>query len=215
VLVVLGGLAIWRAAFGDPGPFVEHFGTALPALAAGMALAVLAAGARARPELAARLATVSARPLLWWGAAAAAYLVLSSRDFTLLQPTASEQAWQWTWESIVAFLVVAPLVLARRAGPAEGVTRFLSWRPVAWVGLVSYGLYLWHGWCLSFIERDQLHHAGLAGTLRAGGLVGLAYLGALGMAALSWYLLERPLLRAVARLVGGQGSTAPVRLGTP
>jgi peptidoglycan/LPS O-acetylase OafA/YrhL len=134
--------------------------------------------------------------------------VLAARDFSFLRPTADQQAWQWTWEVVVAVLVVAPLVLPRAAGRA-GAAGFLRWRPVAWVGLVSYGLYLWHGWTLSFIDPEQLHRPGAGGTLRAVTLVTLAYLGALAIAALSWYLLERPLQRVAARLVGGRGSTAP------
>ena len=210
LLIALGGLAIWRAAYGDPGPFVVHFGTALPALAAGMALALLSAGARSHPALAGRLSVLAAHPLVWWAAALVAFLVLAARDFSFLQPTSDQQVWQWTWEAVVAVLVVAPVVLPGAAGRG-GVTAFLGWRPVAWVGLVSYGLYLWHGWTLSFIDPDQLHRPGASGTLRAGAVVTLAYLGALALAALSWYLLERPLQRTVARLVGGRGSTAPVR----
>ena len=64
---------------------------------------------------------------------------------------------------------------------------------IAWVGVVSYGFYIWHiallRWLNELIGR---------GTLSLGVLpfvVAGVMLVALAMAAASWYWLERPILR--------------------
>ena len=77
----------------------------------------------------------------------------------------------------------------------------LAWRPLAWVGLVSYGLYLWH--------LDVLRE--LAG--RDVSDVGIIVLGsslALALGAASWYLVERQALR-LGRRAAGRAAREPDR----
>lgn len=52
-------------------------------------------------------------------------------------------AWASLWPVAGAILILAA---GASGGPSRaGVDRLLAWRPVAWLGGVSYGVYLWHG----------------------------------------------------------------------
>jgi peptidoglycan/LPS O-acetylase OafA/YrhL len=57
---------------------------------------------------------------------------------------------------------------------------------LAWLGVVSYGIYLWH---LPLL--DLLHRHGVGGIPLAVGGLTLA----ITCAAVSWYLLEKPITR--------------------
>jgi hypothetical protein len=76
----------------------------------------------------------------------------------------------------LAHLVTTPAGLAARA---------LSLPPVAWVGRVSYGLYLWHWPLYAALTADRTGLTGLA-------LTGLRFTVTVLVAAASYYLVERP-----------------------
>jgi peptidoglycan/LPS O-acetylase OafA/YrhL len=65
---------------------------------------------------------------------------------------------------------------------------FLSWRPIAFIGMTSYSLYLWH-WPLVVMVK-----LGVVYGIRAGTLAGDAFVVAasLVLAALSWRVIEQP-----------------------
>ena len=71
------------------------------------------------------------------------------------------------------------------AGPEQPLVRLLSWRPVLWVGRISYSLYLWH-WPVYVLMRWTV---GLDGpeTRTAAVLLSLV------LATLSWRFVETPL----------------------
>lgn len=78
------------------------------------------------------------------------------------------------------------LIATRSDGDASlWITRCLSWRPVVFVGLISYSLYLIHWPLLAFLDYWSLDHPGLA--LRAAA-VALS----LPLAAASWRFVELP-----------------------
>jgi peptidoglycan/LPS O-acetylase OafA/YrhL len=85
-------------------------------------------------------------------------------------------------------LVVAAAVAGR--GPAVA---WMRWRPLAWVGLVSYGVYLWHVPLLIFGRAHGLLPSGFVPAL----LVSLPVV--LLISAASWYLVERPLITRANR----------------
>jgi peptidoglycan/LPS O-acetylase OafA/YrhL len=77
-----------------------------------------------------------------------------------------------------AELAAAVLILAAGQGP---VARFLSWRPLAGLGALSYGVYLWHAPIAIFLWDRVSWPVALAITLPL----------SVGMAALSWFTVER------------------------
>ena len=89
----------------------------------------------------------------------------------------------------VAFAaVIASLVL----GTGTGV-RWMGWRPLAWMGEITYGFYLWHIPLLVFARGT--------GVLPEGIVLGLVVLPvAIAFGAASWYFVERPIMRRAARL---------------
>jgi peptidoglycan/LPS O-acetylase OafA/YrhL len=99
-----------------------------------------------------------------------------------------------------AFFLILPAVF----GPQDRglVRRFLRWGPVVYVGLVSYGVYLWHqAWVAKAVswQGRPLFRASFPAVLTTA----LAW--TLVTASASWFLLERPLLRTRDR--GGRRDT--------
>ncbi len=92
----------------------------------------------------------------------------------------------------VGFFVVVPVVL----GPQDrgAIRRVLRSRPAVYLGLVSYGIYLWH-WYVLRIVADwfdwPLYHGNWFVVL----VVALPIV--VFAASVSWFGLERPVLRAV------------------
>jgi peptidoglycan/LPS O-acetylase OafA/YrhL len=77
--------------------------------------------------------------------------------------------------------------------PARGgVRHFLRWRPIAYTGLVSYGVYLWHqGFtdkAMTWTDSVPLHANFVLVT-------GIAVGCSVAAATISWYFLEQPVNR--------------------
>jgi peptidoglycan/LPS O-acetylase OafA/YrhL len=103
------------------------------------------------------------------------------------------------WLGWLGLAILAPTVLANANGPlfvdaakiplseiAAALVilsppRILAWKPLVWLGVVSYGVYLWH-----------LPMLIVLGHLPGG--VALAFVGTIVMAALSRHFVERPFL---------------------
>jgi peptidoglycan/LPS O-acetylase OafA/YrhL len=86
--------------------------------------------------------------------------------------------------AVAAVLVVAPVALEQRGA----VARVLAWRPLVWLGTISYGVYLWH-WPIFLAlngERTGWSGAGLFAA-RCGATVAVA--------AVSYWVIEQPIRR--------------------
>jgi peptidoglycan/LPS O-acetylase OafA/YrhL len=106
-------------------------------------------------------------------AAAAHYATGSAREFRggLLSTVA-----------VAAVLVIAPLALDQQ-GPVATV---LAWRPLVWLGTISYGVYLWHWPIFLVLNGERTGWSGLS-------LFGVRCAATLAVSTVSWWLIEQPI----------------------
>jgi peptidoglycan/LPS O-acetylase OafA/YrhL len=161
------------------------------ALGMGLAVASVALEGRARMPAAVRL--VERRPELSWLVAIALFWFLCTQiglELTIYQ-TLDQTQWfiQHLLYSLVALFLLLPAVFGHdRPGGLPRVV--LRNRVLAWLGLISYGLFLYHLPLLG--EMSALDVWGSSRMLGIT-LSGLAL--AVACAAASYYVVERPLLR--------------------
>ena len=132
------------------------------------------------------------RPAAWLAPIGLAALVL------LLGLTDDTSDWLYNGGFLLVALVSAVVLASVVARPQGFVARVLAWRPIVWIGTVSYGLYLWH-WPVYVILSPG--RTGISGTA----LLVLRFAVTFAVAALSYYLVERPVRRgALNRLTQPQ-----------
>jgi peptidoglycan/LPS O-acetylase OafA/YrhL len=158
--------------------------------ALGMGLAVASAVWHHQPDrdVPAFVRVVRRRGWLPWAAAFVALVVTTRVGLPRSFPAFySERTWfaEYVLYATIAFFFVLPAVFGDDRGGWP--RRVLAWPPLAWMGLVSYGIFLWH---LPFAEQftDHLPHSYVLITLATAAA-------ATACATLSYYLVERPLLR--------------------
>jgi peptidoglycan/LPS O-acetylase OafA/YrhL len=155
--------------------------------ALGMGMAVASVRFASEQRLPRALRWLVAHPGTAWLAALAGYVALSlsvpGTPFVLArgQIVAVHLAF-----GAISALLLFPAVFA---DPSRGLPRRVLSHPVAaWLGLVSYGIFLWH-----YVVTLEL------GSPGAGAPFGLVLLGTLAIAtacaAVSYYVVERPILR--------------------
>ena len=93
-----------------------------------------------------------------------------------------------SWAAILPVFGAAAVILAGIVNPKLPAIRVLATPQMVWIGLVSYSWYLWH-WPLLALWR--VWHFG-ARSLTSDTLIALV---ALGLAAMTYHLLERPIRR--------------------
>src|SRR3954452_1393064 len=168
ILCAGGALATggWLAAMAAGGLDMGLHTTWLPAFACwfagGMVLATVHVAAEAgRPS---RLAEVAKAPLTCW-ALAAGLFVIASTPLTgprgLDEPTPGQFATRMVLFLAISVTVVLPVAFARSGPVGAALTT-----PVAgWLGLVSYGLFLWHPFVLVLL-RPVMGAPTFAGLIR-------------------------------------------------
>jgi peptidoglycan/LPS O-acetylase OafA/YrhL len=164
--------------------------------ALGMGLAVVSVASEDRQPVAALGRAVARWAPACWVAAMAVY-VLVARLFPFASVQVRGIFFQTAWGGLgvhlgfglIAVLLVAPAVFVR---PGSVPARVLRWRVLAWLGLISYGIYLWHDPLLG-----KLLEHGLYSWWRGHQFLVLApatIIVAVVAAALSYYVCERPIL---------------------
>lgn len=141
--------------------------------------ALAGAGAIAAPPWVARLCRTALAPGRWKAVAGIAGLACLAAAAFAFDADTSFPGWRAGLPTGGALLLIA-------AGPDGWVNRkILSWRPLVWIGLISYPLYLWHWPLLAFAN---LSAAPPSLELRAS-LVALSVL----LATATYLLIEWPI----------------------
>ncbi len=204
---LLAGLAAIRLVYeGLRTPALDTAFYYLDWFLAGMALAVLSAACdqrRARPRA---VVALERHPNLCWLAAFGTYCTFAFR-LAHHPPTFGDHL----AEGLFALLIVAPAVFV---GSGQGLVRaVLRNRLLAWLGLVSYGLYLWHVPILLKLGQSTAVTSSPFGTLLT--LTALTLSITVACASFSYYLLERPLLRFKSARGGPPVATESARARPP
>ncbi len=200
VVLYAAGVAFRAFCYWGPHGLVHTIGIYwLPAnldlFALGMALAVLSAGADAGVTPRRLTDALGRASVLWWAVAAFFFWVVLTRLHIPVgiqngPPTHLKGHANQACYGLVALFLLIPAVFGTgRGGPVRG---FLRWRPVAYFGVVSYGVYLWHqAWIGKVVEwqHEPIFQANFFVTVL--GATALAFT----TAVLSWVLVERPCMR--------------------
>lgn len=199
-LVVVGvGAHVWIAVVVGPNPRDLRLRDNLPTyggwFALGMALAVAMTWRSAGRSLPRWLVELASRTWACWTLASLAYLVIvlqrhANANLAGNPPlTVTEFQIRVLFQGLAALFFAMPIVLG---GEATNASKILGRRLVAWVGLVSYGVYLWHPAVIHFVTERWSFPNGYVGlVLLATGVVVIV----VPIAWLSYRLIERPALR--------------------
>ncbi|HEY4378515.1 MAG TPA: acyltransferase, partial [Acidimicrobiales bacterium] len=194
------------AAYTQVGAWLPNY---LDVFALGMALAVLSVEHADRGPgagLGDRLQRALSRPggaAGSWLVALACFVVVSIgiglSTTALTYGRGEEFARHWLYAAVGLFLVL-PSVFGR---PGVGmIRRVLGSRPMAFLGRISYGIYLWQvlvigRWVSTPLEQPfpQARHPGAQFHLSIWPTLGWTLVVTLVLATISWYLVERPTIR--------------------
>lgn len=166
--------------------------------ALGMAIAVVSAGrahaAGLRPS---RISGwIAVRPGALWLSAALLFLLLgavSEQPADGITFTPNQQMLQWLLAGAIALLLVLPAAF-RDPSAGSVPARVLSTRTARWLGLVSYGIFLWQVAPLRWMNEHEFLRAQSAGG-RFFAYATVALVVTIPLAAASYYGIERPFLR--------------------
>ncbi|MEN3283695.1 MAG: hypothetical protein V7607_4835 [Solirubrobacteraceae bacterium] len=185
-------------------------------LALGMALAVASVRAERATREPRAVRFVTAHPGLCWLGAGAAFAGLTAvlqpgGVFGIARAVATQQPFAKTIAGIalgvvVQALLVVPAIFGQRAGGVP--RRVLAASPLAWIGVISYGMYLWHLTVAELLalpsapgefSADGLGLAAKIDHLTTPILLVLTLAATMVIAAASYYLVELPFLRRKER----------------
>jgi len=186
----------------------------------GMGLAAFSVWVQERGSEPRALRWLGDRPLVPWGLALLAYAIAALFLFDPVPSlaanvvTAREYLGEYFLFGVIAALILVPAVFGDDRGGLP--RRILAHPALAWLGLISYGIFLWHFPILVALVRGgaldwwpAMRFPLLAATTLAITVV---------CAALSYYLVERPLMRlkyrrregSVPAAISGRNQTLPV-----
>jgi peptidoglycan/LPS O-acetylase OafA/YrhL len=218
-LIVLGGLvvvdALWLLGVRvvDPEGILPA-GAWLPGnigwFAVGMTLALLRAAFEHRRHRSARwVLEIASAPGTCW-LLAAVLLAIASTPVAgpriLLPTTGWEMVWKFLLYAGVAFFLLLPLTLVDTT--ASRWANSLSVRPLAWLGRLSYSVFLWHVPVLELVYRVtdvELFQGGFWTVL--GKTVAATFV----LAAVSYLVVERPPMRLRGLVADRSAGTATTR----
>jgi peptidoglycan/LPS O-acetylase OafA/YrhL len=166
--------------------YLDHF-------ALGMGLAVLSVVVAERAARPRALRLVERAPWVPWALSAVAFLAMGRLVRWFPDDWAARYVAAHVLQGVVALGLLLPAVFG---DPERGwVRRLLANRALLWVGVVSYGLYLWH-----VAIMRELTDLGADDALGRAGFTVVALVLSLLAAAASFYLVERHALRLGRRV---------------
>jgi peptidoglycan/LPS O-acetylase OafA/YrhL len=184
-----------------------------------MILAVLSVAWHGRESGSPVLVAIIRRPWLPWLLALAVFVFVAlgmdlSRGFFV-----TYTQWNFFGEHVgyaaVAFLLLLPAIFGDWAGGWP--RRLVAWPVLGWLGLVSYGIFLWHSNIML-----ELNEHGAQGWLPGSGFLSLlipTLAIAIPIAAASYYIVEKPALRFKDRRRGPRAAdradSAPADVAQP
>ena len=124
-------------------------------------------------------------PTAWAVAAGAGVAVVAG----VLSRAGGPPTWVWDGGLVAAGLGSAAVIVGVLRAPRGPVARVLGLAPLAWLGRMSYSLYLWHWPAIVLVNQSTI---GLSGAALVAVRVALM----LGATCASYYLVETPLRRA-------------------
>lgn len=206
------GLRIWDIWFrqSPPSPRGEWFALSqmmrwLPGylhwFAGGMVLAVVVEWARRGHPLTAFVRFLGDHPWVSWAIAGACLAVDIGLDIpqNVYDGTRMQGFLLTLFTPLFATFLVLPAVVGH---PRSLIRRGLAWAPLAWVGLVSYGVYLWHRPVMHEVITHTSGSGFRTGVLWFGLRYAIAFVITLAIAAASYYVVERPCIRLSHRWSG-------------
>lgn len=146
----------------------------------------------------------------WRRWAATALSVLGLAGLAALAHFATGSAGEFRLGLLIAVAVAAVLVVAPVAlDQTSPVARVLAWRPLVWLGAISYGVYLWHWPIFLALNGERTGWSGWP-------LFAVRCAATIAVATASWWLLEEPIRRwrpvivPMLPLAGATAATAAV-----
>jgi peptidoglycan/LPS O-acetylase OafA/YrhL len=142
--------------------------------------------------------------------AIAAYGVMASSDYLVIYDVPVPDWLLPLIDALLGMVVALGLLLPAiwDDGRRTGLRGIAGSRPAVYLGVISYGIFLYHGTAFKIASDLGVPVYGF----QLGALVGFAV--TIAMASLSWHLIERPAL-SLKRLVGRRTEpTAPAAAGT-
>lgn len=182
----------------------------------GMGLAVISVWVERRGAAPRWIDAIGRYPALWWLLAGLTFFVISTQlglRADTLNITKRQEMLKQVFYGATGFFLLLPAVFGNQE---RGRIRwFLRSRVVAWVGLVSYGVFLWHKDLIELLAPDNAFgRPVLPSWIPAPHFLSLLVLTlamTLVAAALSYYFVERPALRLKRRPPWRRNTEAPVR----
>ena len=162
--------------------------------AAGMSLAVASVWAGENRSLPRSLRQLSERPVVCWGVALLAYLavMLVEKNFQFAGETAIETPLMHQvlifLQGVAALFFVLPFALVNRPSRMHSM---VGSRPLAWLGGISYGIYLWHQIIIRQLNKWMTFEPDVYGFLL---MTGIVMSSAILVGWISFRLIEKPAL---------------------
>lgn len=167
--------------------------------AVGMSLAVWHAARTTGIFRPGRLDALSRSAGTVWAMAAALFVLASTTlagPLDLSEPTPGQAATKNAIYTLVGLLVVLPTIAAVGPSPEPRAVALLGTPPGVWLGRISYGVFAYHVIVLAMVGRlESLEPFTGAFALRWA----LTLLITVGVAAVSYHAVERPLMRGLRR----------------